>query len=143
MATVIRPEISTKNKYWISKHRHYELKHFCLQYPEWKRIYSAYDSSIYTSIIDRMPTSNIPSDPTLHIASLKYYYSERIELIEKTAKAADEYLYEYILKAVTEGLSYTYLRTKMDIPCSRDIYYDRYRKFFWLLSNSREKLSIL
>lgn len=33
MATVIRPEISPKNKYWISKHRHYELKHFCLQYP--------------------------------------------------------------------------------------------------------------
>ena len=78
MATVIRPEISTKNKYWISKHRHYELKHFRLQYPEWKRIYSAYDNSIYTSIIDRLPSSNIPSDPTLHIASLKYYYSERI-----------------------------------------------------------------
>lgn len=24
MTTVIRPEISEKNKYWISKHRHYE-----------------------------------------------------------------------------------------------------------------------
>ena len=30
MSTVIRPEISEKNKYWISKHRYYELKHLCL-----------------------------------------------------------------------------------------------------------------
>ena len=50
---------------------------------------------------------------------------------------ADEYLYEYIMKAVTEGLPYTYLQTVMDIPCSRDTYYDRYRKFFWLLSKMR------
>lgn len=33
MSTLIRPEVSEKNKYWIDKHRHYELKHFCLQYP--------------------------------------------------------------------------------------------------------------
>lgn len=31
-------------------------------------------------------------------------------------------IYIYILKAVTEELSYTYLRTKMGIPCSRDMY---------------------
>ena len=37
MSTVIRPEISEKNKYWISKHRFYELRHFCLQYREWER----------------------------------------------------------------------------------------------------------
>ena len=33
--TDIRPEISKKNKYWISRHRYYELKHFCMQYREW------------------------------------------------------------------------------------------------------------
>ena len=40
MATVIRAELSKNNKYWISKHRYYELKHFCLQYPEWQKEYS-------------------------------------------------------------------------------------------------------
>lgn len=34
MGTVIRPETSKKNKYWIPRHRYHELKHFCLQYPE-------------------------------------------------------------------------------------------------------------
>ena len=36
-----RPELSKKNKYYISKHRYYELKHFCLQYPEWVEKYKS------------------------------------------------------------------------------------------------------
>ncbi len=36
MGTDIRPEISRRSRYDISRHRYYELKHFCLQYPEWK-----------------------------------------------------------------------------------------------------------
>lgn len=41
MATTIRPELSEKNPYWIEKHRYYELKHFCLQYPIWRKAYSS------------------------------------------------------------------------------------------------------
>jgi hypothetical protein len=67
----------------------------------------------------------------------KVQYAERIKVIETAAKEADEFLYPYLLKAVTEGLSYPYLKTKMNIPCGKDMYYDRYRKFFWLLSESR------
>ena len=46
MGTTIRPEISKKNRYWIDKHRYYELKHFCLQYPTWKKAHSSLDSGI-------------------------------------------------------------------------------------------------
>lgn len=139
MVTVIRPDISRKNKYWIDKHRHYELKHFCLQYPEWKKIYTELDDSDVTlSSIDRIRTNTMPGDPTAKLALKKTYYLERINIIEQTAKETDAYLYEYILKGVTENLSYTYLKTKMEIPCGRDMYYDRYRRFFWLLSNSRK-----
>ena len=138
MATVIRPEISMKNKYWISKHRHYELKHFCLQYPLWKNTYAALSNpNLFLATCDGMPTGNLPGDPTGDIAVRKVRCLEKIDLVEKAAKDADEYLWTYILKAVTEELSYTYLRTKMNIPCGRDTYYDRYRKFFWLLSEAR------
>lgn len=44
MGTTIRPEISKKNRYWIDKHRYYELKYFCLQYPTWKKAHSSLDS---------------------------------------------------------------------------------------------------
>lgn len=139
MATVIRAEISQKNKYWISKHRYYELKHFCLQYPEWKKAYSELcDEKLPLSMIETIPTDNLPSDPAIQRALMKTYYSERIKLIEKTALEADPCLHDYIIKGVGEGRSYTYLKTIMEIPCGKDMYYDRYRKFFWLLSELRE-----
>lgn len=138
MATLIRPEISENSKYWIDKHRHYELKHFCLQYPIWKKEYELFGiPSISSSMMERFPSTDGYSDPTARFAMRRTYFAERIHLIEKTAMKTDKYLYEYILKAVTEGLSFTYLKTKLGIPCSRDMYYDRYRKFFYLLSEAR------
>lgn len=91
-----------------------------------------------SSMLEKLPSSNIPSDPTAIFAVNKAYYADRIELIERTAVEADKYLCAYILKAVTEGLSYTYLKSKLKIPCGRDMYYDRYRKFFWLLNKERQ-----
>lgn len=139
MGTVIRAKISPKNKYWISKHRHYELKHFCLQYPEWKRIYSDFcDSDFSASTLKSTPAIDCSNDPDTKRSLIKVFYSERIDLIEKTALESDPHLYEYIIKGVTEGKSYTYLRTVLGIPCGKDMYYDRYRKFFWLLNKSRK-----
>ena len=139
MGTMIRPEISVKNKYWIDKHRYYELKHFCLQYPEWKRAYDICGiPTMSSSMLERIPSSNMHGDPTAIYAMKKVFYQERIELIETVAMETDKYLYEYILRAVTENLSYTQLKTKLDIPCGRDMYYDRYRRFFWILSEARK-----
>lgn len=137
MTTLIRPEISLKNKYWINKHRHYELKHFCLQYPEWKRERAMAGTSIGSSAAERMPSTNVPSDLTARLAIRAAKYSEKMRLIERAAMEADSVLQQYILKGVTEGLSYTYLKTQLGMPCSKDTYYDRYRKFFWLLNNIR------
>lgn len=125
MGTAIRAEISQKNKYWITKHRHYELKHFCLQYPDWKKTHSDLRDTIAPMSISKRVT-------------MRAMYAQNIELIEKTARATDPYLYDYIIKGVTEGRSYTYMRTVLNIPCGKDMYYDRYRKFFWLLSESRK-----
>lgn len=138
MSTLIRPEISEKNKYYIDKHRYYELKHFCLQYKEWKKAYAdCLDSIIFASNLIHEVSTNIPSDITAKYALKRTYYAERIKIIEQAAMDADESLYSFLLKGVTEGLSYTYLKTRLDIPCGRDMYYDRYRKFFWLLSEAR------
>lgn len=140
MCTSIRPTISENNKYWIDKHRYYELKHFCLQYQSWKRIYAALEElDISSPAFDRIGSkASGPGDPTTKLAMAKLYYSDRIKMVERTAKDADEHIGEYILRAVTEELSYTYLKSRLEIPCSRDMYYDRYRRFFWLLSKERE-----
>lgn len=139
MATNVRAEVSIKNKYHITKHRHYELKHYCLQYPTWKKAYlDCLDNDIPMSMIAGVQDPGGVYDPTSTRAVTRAYYSNKMQTIEQTAKDADKYLWQYILKAVTEGLSYTYLKTKLDIPCGKDMYYDRYRRFFWLLSEIRD-----
>ena len=139
MGTRIRAELSEKNKYWISRHRYYELKHFCLQYPLWKKAYTALDElTIHSPMLEELrATSNIPSDPTAKWGMARAYYSERMDMVKRVAMATDEDLYIYILKAVTEELSYNYLKSRLGMPCGKDMYYDRYRKFFWLLSKER------
>lgn len=134
----VRPELSTRNKYWIEKHRFYELKHFCLQYKEMKKIYSAlFDLGVSNSSFAGDPKSNDIVDLTSTCAIRKIEISNKIKMIENTAMEADKELWFYILKAVTEGLSYTQLSMVYDIPCGRDTYYNRYRKFFWLLHNKK------
>ena len=139
MGTTIRPELSGKNKYWIEKHRYYELKHFCLQYPIWKKAYSTLDglSSRPADLAGIKPTNSI-SDPTAKCAEAKTYYSERTSMIENVANETCPDLSDYILRAVTEAISYDHLKSRLDIPCSKDTYYDLYRRFFWLLSKARE-----
>lgn len=139
MATTIRAELSTNNKYYIDKHRYYELKHFCMQYLSWKKTYAALlELSATSSLLESSPSGNEHSDLTAKYAIRRSYYADKIKMIEQAAKDADEDLYIYILKAVTEGLSYTYLKTRLEMPCGRDMYYDRYRRFFWLLNESRK-----
>jgi len=139
MATRVRPEVSVKNKYWIPKHRYYELKHYCLQYPYWAKMYSSVSLEVssrsFTTADNR--TRDILDETSERAVELAFYNS-KIRSLENIARMTDPYLWKYILLAVTEGVSYTYLKTKLDIPCCRDVYYELYRKFFWLLSKERD-----
>ncbi len=138
MGTTIRPEVSAQNPYWIERHRYYELKHFCLQYPIWKKAYAALDGlSKRPEDLSIFVTHHACSDPTAKCAISKAYYSERMDLVNRIAEKADPELARYILLGVTEGWAYDALKTRFGIPCSKDTYYDRYRRFFWLLNKER------
>lgn len=139
MSTSIRPELSRSNKYWIDRHRYYELKHFCLQYPLWKQMHSSlieYPSS-WPLLISPCKTNAINDPVTRHIEE-RLYYAERMKMVERVAKETNEELSCYILEAITEGISYDHLRARTGIPCCKDVYYDLYRQFFWLLDKERK-----
>lgn len=133
----LKPELSKKNRYWISRHRYYELKHFCLQYKEWKTKYLSLSDPYHVTIrFDERTNSDVEwSDSTADMVIKRDRYLSKMKLIEETAYQADEALGNYILKGVTEGLGYTYLRSVMDIPCGKEMYYNKYRRFFWLLDS--------
>lgn len=134
----IRPELSEKNEYYIERHRYYELKHFCLQYPIWRKAYLSLDGLAKRPYDLMLFNTNNISSPTERCAFAREYYKSRMSILEKSCKQTDEILGDYILKAVTEGCSYEILRTRYNIPCCKDTYYKLYRKFFWILNKNRE-----
>lgn len=136
MGTTLRAKLSENNPYYIDKHRYYELKHFCLQYPDWKKTYSLFDG--YEPVQNGLGivTSNI-NDTTAKYGIAREYYSRRIEMVERTTRNTDKVLAPYILQGVTEGYSYDILKARLDIPCCKDTYYELYRRFFWLLDIER------
>ena len=140
MSTVIRPELSRRNKYYISKHRYYELKHFCLQYDEMKNQRKELEGYLKSKSIIKLDEKNPENSPVENLVESHLYLDQRIKLIEHVALLTDSVIGSYIFKAVTKGYSFNYLKMRMNLPCEKDMYYDRYRKFFWLLSRYLQRL---
>ena len=65
------------------------------------------------------------------------YLTDMMKLIEDTVKEVDPDIYKWLLNGVTTDKSYEYLNQKMGLPMSRSAYYERYRKYFFLLSKKR------
>ena len=137
MATVIRPELSKDNPYYISKHRYYELKHLCLQYPEWKREYNRLEAMGITGSRYDWPSINDVSDPTAKLAIRKTFYSDMMDLVDGCLDLTDSDLAGYLRMAVTRGLSYEKLQSRLYVPCGRTEFYRLYRKFFYILDKER------
>ena len=137
MGLRVRNELSRSSRYYISRHRYLELKHFCLQYNEWQKEKSV--SLLKSSSIIKASGSgrNAFVDETGDLAAMRSEIDRRTGMILKAAEDADRSLAKFIFIGVTQGLSFTTLKGLYDIPCERDMYYDRYRKFFWLLDKLR------
>lgn len=134
MSTVIRNEVSKKNPYYLSKHRTLELKHFCLQYEEWRKE-RAKITVLQSYGYGKIPGSEI-SDKTGKLAVRAAELDGYMAMVVRCCKEADCYIWTWLLEGVTEGVGYEVLRVR-GIPCGKDYYYDRYRKFFWLLDKER------
>ena len=126
------------SKYGISKNRFWELYYWCLQYGEWKDELKYKTDTVGAMEITDMPTSHNGGDATQQLAIRRVMLEKNCQLIEQMALEADPDIYQYLLKAVTqEDVTYWYLKTVMDMPCGRTMYYDRRRKFYWLLSQKK------
>lgn len=124
-----------EKKYGISKHKFLQAYHFCMQYNEWLEELRYCDSTVKSIQITDMPKGSSQGKPDEDLAIRRAQLSRNVEMVEQTAVEADPELYPWILKAVTtEGVGYRYLDDRMKIPCSKNTYYNRRRKFYWLLS---------
>ena len=130
----IRP--LNNKKYNISKHKFMEVYHHCLQYPEWKdELQYKKDAVKSIEYGETVHGSGPTGSSTERLAMRRAELIKKCELIEQTVLEADKDLYQYLLKAVTtEYVTYKYLKEVMGIPCGKDMYYDRRKKFYYLMS---------
>lgn len=129
--------IPTKNsKYNISKQGLLTAVHYCLQYNEWLEEYGELASGSISGInYGGMPHGSGSGNPTETKAIRMEELSRKIALVEQTAIEAGGEIAEWILKGVTiEGATFNYLKMTKGMPCEKDMYYERRRKFYWLIS---------
>lgn len=120
----------TWDDYGISKNRYKELRAFCLQYDEKKaKIKYGISSLKYGGA----PGASYPGSPTEAQAISNIANEKDCRMIEEAAKRADPDVWRYILKSVTQGLSYEFVQWDSDlgkIPmCGKEFY--GVRKLFY------------
>lgn len=131
----LKNELSPKSKWALSKHRYLELVHYCLQYPDWRKELASIDILRASSIVkagDKEWT-----DKTSDAAIRRTLLLNKIEQIERATREADPDLASYIFMSVTRGTTYPQMMAKITVPCGKDMFYDRRRKFYWILDKWR------
>ena len=135
----------TWDDYGISRNRYKELQAFCLQYDEKK---SKINRGINAVANDGMPKGNFKKNTLEMNAIRNVIYQRDCEMIEQAAVAASSEIYPYIIKSVTNDLSFPYIEydEKLGrIPVGINEFYG-YRRLFYhyldLIKNG-DKLDLL
>lgn len=124
-----------EKKYGIGKYRFRELYYHCLQYKEWKDELKYNTNAVQSPKMTGSVISGKYGDSTALLAERRIELQKKCELIEQTAIEADPDIYPYIIKGVTnDWVTYNYLKNVMNIPCGKDLYYERRKRFYYLLS---------
>lgn len=135
----------TWDDYGISRHRYAELKAFCLQYGEKK---SKISRGISAVVNDGMPKSNYKGNALESNAIRNVAYQKDCEMIEKAAMEASKEIYPYIIKSVTNDLSYSFIEYDENlgrIAVGKTEFYAKRRLFYHYLDvlKSGDKLQLL
>ena len=132
----MKSSISKKNKYWIPKYRYLELKNWVRQYAGWRHdlaelryLKSKATAGVFTGDIPR---------PTEELATIRARLNRNMEIVEQACLEVMPEDPVIFLKAVTEGLSYDLLSMQRVISVSRSIWYESYRRFFYILDKRRD-----
>ena len=115
--------------------------HYALCYQDWLIEYNALadPSTGLRYDKDHVQSSN-QVDTTEANGIRRAELREHMKIVEQAAIEADPDLYRFILLGVTmEEATYDILRRKYDMPASRGTFYDRRRKFYWVLWQHIEK----
>lgn len=128
-------ELSKKNPYYLPKHRYLEIKNFALQYDYWKASINSIDI-LGSSRIEKVDESF--SDPVPALVERRDLYVRNMRMVEDAADLTDDVLGYFVFLGATKACTYENLRLMHNIPCNRNIYFDKLRRFYFILSTFRK-----
>lgn len=135
------------SKWKISKHAFYAALHYAYQFNEWENEYRELEASEGARAIcysDAPKSIGSIKSQVEEIAVKKADLLRKMDLVREAAHEADPEIYRWLLEAVTnEGVYYTTLLhggSRLTerigrIPCGRGYFYEKRRKFYYLLSS--------
>ena len=124
-------------RYSIGKYAYRELHNFCLQYPDKKRKLRELQSPYRSPQITGMPSGSGPGDPTGRIAERAAVLSQDIDMIERAAAEASPTERDLFLLAVTEDVSWAYMKMLKNMQMGEKKFNRRRRKFYYLLAQKK------
>lgn len=122
-------------RYSLSRFEYGYAKWYSLRYNDWLEEYNSLKDSLNGSGFTESVQGGKGSNPTERLATRRKELRDKMLKIENAAFDASDELAEYILIAVTnEDVTFDVLKAKYNIPCERTYYYDKRRKYYWLLA---------
>jgi len=127
----------TLDFYEIPRKQYAILKRFCTKYHEYKFDYENLNFYGKEAGVRKYRSDDRSiSDPTFSKAYRLADLKTKIDIIERSARqASPEYAY-YIIQAACEDRSFEHLKYELKMDCSRKIFFELVRKFFWILNKS-------
>lgn len=121
-------------KYKLSRREFGYSKAYSLKYPEWLDEYNRLKDSVGAMNYDSLPGgSGRIDDSTMMLATKRAEIREKMLKVEHAAYDAGGEIAEYILKSVINDWTFEHMKA-LGLPCERTMFYERRRKYYYLLS---------
>lgn len=128
-----RKELSKKNKYWLPAEEYATVYHYAKQYPLWEAELRAIGGVSGVSYEGEAVQTSNESDPTQTHGIRRAEISAKMDAVRGAVDEAAPEIAEFLLLGVAHGLTFYQLQER-GIPCGRKYYYERRRRFYWILA---------
>lgn len=125
------------DEYEIGVFAYRELNNFCKQYREKKKKLRELESPYKSPKLTGLPSGSGPSDPTGRIAERAAILSSDIDMIERAAAEASPTERDLFLLAVTEDVSWAYMKMLKNMQMGEKKFNRRRRKFYYILAQKK------
>jgi len=120
-------------KWWLDKDLYRLARYYARMYPKWLDEYNAIGGDAKDGYGDGK-AGRFKTSETEREAMRREEIGRKIAKIERAAMEADPQLSEWILEGVENCRKFEELKG-LGMPCERDMYYDRRKKFYYILAH--------